>query len=304
MNLHRVKEIIFLGTGTSSGIPTVSCLTDPKEGCRTCLSTRTEKGQVNLRRNTSLLIRVENPDGRLRNIVIDCGKTFYVSALKWFPHHNLRQIDALILTHPHADAINGLDDLRAWTLQKVIQEYIPIYLTKITKNHIEKTFPYIIDESKATGGGDIPSFRFHEIDTLDPFIVEGLQFIPLPVHHGVYFPSKDPYISHGFRFDDITYVSDCSFIPEETKEKMHGSKILILDSLSRKKHISHFSVNQAVDTARILFPRPKRTYLIGFSHRVEHYDLEREMCELQEEEPDLWIRPAYDGLKVEIGQIL
>ncbi|CAG8490745.1 11505_t:CDS:2 [Ambispora gerdemannii] len=303
MSLNRVKEIIFLGTGTSSGVPTINCLTAPEQTCKTCISTLSERGQVNVRRNTSLLVRVDNPDGRLRNIVIDCGKTFYVSTLKWFPHHKLRHIDALVLTHPHADAINGLDDLRAWTLNKAIQEYIPIYLSSDTKTTLEQTFPYIVDQSMATGGGDLPSFQFNTIDSRTPFIVEGLEFIPLPVHHGINFANKEPFINLGFRFDNVTYISDCNFIPEQTREKIKGSELVILDALNRKKHNSHFSIDQAVETTRDFCPKPKRTYLVGFSHDIEHYDLEREMENLQEKEPDLWVRPAYDGLKIDIDQL-
>ena len=73
------------------------------------------------------------------------------SALKWWPHYKLRRIDALILTHPHADAINGLDDLRAWTLNQKIQEHIPVYLTSNTMEAIKMTFPYIVDNRQATG---------------------------------------------------------------------------------------------------------------------------------------------------------
>ncbi|CAG8440035.1 13060_t:CDS:10 [Ambispora leptoticha] len=304
MSLNKVKEIVFLGTGTSSGVPSIICLTAPEQACKTCISTLNESGQVNVRRNTSLLIRVNNPDGRLRNILIDCGKTFYVSALKWFPHYKLRYIDALVLTHAHADAINGLDDLRAWTFNKAIQEYIPIYLSNDTKTALEQTFPYIMDNSLATGGGDLPSFQFRTIDSSTPFVVEGLEFIPLPVHHGVHFTSKEPFINLGFRFDNITYISDCNFIPEQTQEKIKGSKLFILDALSHKEHLSHFSVDQAVETTRVLCPKPKRTYLVGFSHKIEHYDLEREMKELQEKEPDLWCLTKFRSPKMSLGNVI
>ncbi|KAF0429163.1 metallo-beta-lactamase family protein [Gigaspora margarita] len=297
-SIRKVKEIIFLGTGTSSGVPTISCLTNPETKCKTCLSTLTPEGEVNIRRNTSLLVRVNHEDGRVRNIVIDCGKTFYVSALKWWPHYGLRQIDALILTHPHADAINGLDDLRAWTLKKIIQEQIPIYVTTETLENVKVSFPYLVDISQATGGGDVPSFKWNVIDSKSPFTIEGLEFTPLPVQHGVYFTTKKPYMSIGFRFDNICYISDCNVIPEDTFAKMHGSEIVVLDSLDYKQHSSHFSIQQAIDTIKNLVPIPKRTYLTGFSHAVEHYSLTEEMKLLEEKESGLWVRPAHDGLKV------
>ncbi|CAG8505697.1 37580_t:CDS:2 [Gigaspora margarita] len=105
-------------------------------------------------------------------------------------------------------------------------------------------------------------------------------------------------MSIGFRFDNICYISDCNVIPEDTFAKMHGSEIVVLDSLDYKQHSSHFSIQQAIDTIKNLVPIPKRTYLTGFSHAVEHYSLTEEMKLLEEKESGLWVRPAHDGLKV------
>ncbi|CAG8446847.1 3676_t:CDS:2 [Cetraspora pellucida] len=269
-SIRRVKEIIFLGTGTSSGVPMIACLIDPEKKCKTCMSTFTPE----------------------------------VSALKWWPYYELRQIDALILTHPHADAINGLDDLRAWTLHNIIQDHVPIYLTANTLDAVKACFPYLVDTSQATGGGDLPTFQWNIIDSKCPFTIEGLEFIPLPVQHGVHFATNEPYTYIGFRFDNICYISDCNFIPEDTRLKMHGSEVVILDALDHKEHPSHFSTQQAIDTSKNLVPVPKRTYLTGFSHAVEHHGLTKEMKLLEEEEPGLWVRPAHDGLKVCIEDIV
>ncbi|CAG8443011.1 3488_t:CDS:2 [Scutellospora calospora] len=262
MSIRQVKEIIFLGTGTSSGVPSVACLTDPEKNVKPVFS-----------------------------------------ALKWWPHYGLRKIDAVILTHPHADAMNGLDDLRAWTLHQIIQDHISIYLTDETHTSVKSSFPYLVDTKQATGGGELPSFRWNIINSKSPFTVEGLEFTPLPVHHGVHFSTNEPYLYIGFRFDNICYISDCSFIPEDTREKMHGSEIVILDSLDYKEHTSHFSVQQAIDTSKNLVPIPKRTYLTGFTHAIEHYTLTEEMELLEAEEPGLWVRPAHDGLKVYIEDL-
>lgn len=115
-------ELIFLGTGTSSSLPHVSCLTAPPElpPCRTCLSTLTPEGKKNIRRNTSAALRIRAADGRLvyashsftqlqtilrkfRTIVIDVGKNFQAAAVEWFPKYGLRKVDALLITHAHAD---------------------------------------------------------------------------------------------------------------------------------------------------------------------------------------------------------
>ncbi|CAN1218142.1 Putative hydrolase C777.06c [Linum perenne] len=118
------SEIIFMGTGTSEGIPRLSCLTNPLKKCEVC-SKATEPGNKNRRLNTSILIRYPGPGGT-RNILIDAGKFFYHSVLQWFPAYGLRTIDAVIITHSHADAIGGLDDLRDWTNN--VQPCIPIYV--------------------------------------------------------------------------------------------------------------------------------------------------------------------------------
>ncbi|KAE8720061.1 hypothetical protein F3Y22_tig00109921pilonHSYRG00040 [Hibiscus syriacus] len=118
------SEIIFIGTGTSEGIPRVSCLTDPLKKCPVCIKAA-EPDNKNRRRNTGLLVRYSKPSGRC-NILIDAGKFFYHSALQWFPEFGIRTIDAVIISHSHADAIGGLDDLRDWTNN--VQPTIPIYV--------------------------------------------------------------------------------------------------------------------------------------------------------------------------------
>src|SRR5436305_6051660 len=111
-------------------------------------------------------------------------------------------------------------------------------------------FPYMVDPLKATGGGDIPSFKWHPFDETQPFFsiptCGNIEIIPLPVEHGMYFSdgSARPYICLGFRIGRVSYVSDASYIPEETKLKIEGSKILILDALRETTHASHFSFDE------------------------------------------------------------
>lgn len=101
-------EFMFVGTGTSSAVPILPCITDPEQRCKTCLSSAEE----DTRGNTSAVVQAKGSDGGFKTILIDCGKTFYRDSLKHFPKRGLRKIDGLLLTHGHADAMYGLDDLR------------------------------------------------------------------------------------------------------------------------------------------------------------------------------------------------
>ena len=110
-------------------------------------------------------------------------------------------------------------------------------------------FPYMIDSRKATGGGDIPSFTWHLFDTSEPFSIPscgGIEILPLPVEHGIYFSDGPaiPYMCMGFRIGQLSYISDANRVPDETKRKIEGSRILILDALREVPHGSHFSFDE------------------------------------------------------------
>ncbi|CAI9114344.1 OLC1v1015052C1 [Oldenlandia corymbosa var. corymbosa] len=188
-------EIIFIGTGTSEGIPRVSCLTHPTKICPVC-SKATEPGNKNRRLNTSLLVRYSRPTGNY-NVLIDAGKFFYHSALRWFPTYGIRNLDAVIITHSHADAIGGLDDLRDWTNN--VQPHIPIYVAKRDFEVMKKTHYYLVDTSVIIPGAAVSELQFNIINE-EPFTVHDLKITPLPVWHG------KNYRSLGFRFGNICYI--------------------------------------------------------------------------------------------------
>ncbi|KAF9270572.1 hypothetical protein L218DRAFT_849070 [Marasmius fiardii PR-910] len=197
MNSHsnHSAELIFLGTGTSSSVPSISCLTQPPDaetpGCTTCLSTLKPEGKKNIRRNTSAVVKVKDKSGQTITIVIDAGKTFQAAALEWFPKFGLRRIDALLLTHPHADAMNGLDDLRGWTLGGSIQDHVDVYLSQTTFQEVKRSFPYLVAKEFASGGGDVPEFIWHIIEDGVPFEINetGVFVTPFSVQHGRVFSS-------------------------------------------------------------------------------------------------------------------
>ncbi|KAJ1957396.1 hypothetical protein EC988_000856 [Linderina pennispora] len=288
----RVREIIFLGTGTSGCIPNIPCITSDNPDCTVCKYSLTAQGAKNRRRNTSLLIRIDHADGRERNVVIDCGKTFFESAVEVFVKHNVKTIDAVLLTHGHADAILGLDDLRQWTLS--LGASIPVFLSKETLETVGNAFPYLVDTSKATGGGEVPKLNFQVIDPTVPLEVAGVEFQPLLVEHGRY-SDGEPFFFLGFRFGNVSYISDCSRIPEATRPLIAGTELLVLDALKWTSHASHFGYWDALEEVRRF--RPERTLLTDFCHSIEHGDMEAYGKKLLCEE-GLVVDPAYDGMRV------
>ncbi|KAJ7225924.1 beta-lactamase-like protein [Mycena pura] len=212
-------EVVFLGTGTSSSVPHIDCITahaipgsSQRPPCRTCLSTidGSIEGKKNIRRNTSIVVRLPGKAGSV-TVLVDCGKNFQAAAVEWFPKYGLRRIDAVLITHAHADAVNGLDDLRAWTLGKRIQPHIDLYVSKATFQDIKRMFPYLVSREFATGGGDvcsaynkysrrshqlqIPEFVWHVcIENALPFEIQdtSIMVTPFLVHHGRLFTTPTP----------------------------------------------------------------------------------------------------------------
>ncbi|KAJ9129015.1 hypothetical protein P3X46_034230 [Hevea brasiliensis] len=281
------SEIIFMGTGTSEGIPRLSCLTNPLKKCPVC-SKAVEPGNKNRRLNTSLLIRYSGP-GERRNILIDAGKFFYHSALQWFPAFGLRTIDAVIITHSHADAIGGLDDLRDWTNN--VQPYIPIYVAERDFEVMKKTHYYLVDTSVLTPGAAVSELQFNIIHE-EPFVACDLKFTPLPVWHGL------GYRSLGFRFGNICYISDVSDIPEQTYLLLKDCEILILDALRPDRSSStHFGLPRALDEVRKI--QPKRTLFTGMMHLMDHEKVNVYLSKLLETE-GLDVQLSYDGLRIPV----
>ncbi|KAI3981169.1 hypothetical protein MKX01_019851 [Papaver californicum] len=281
------SEIVFMGTGTSEGIPRVSCLTNTEKKCPVC-SKAVEPGNKNNRLNTSILIRYATASG-VRNILVDAGKFFYHSALKYFPAFGLRTIDAVIITHSHADAIGGLDDLRDWTNN--VQPSIPIYVANRDFEVMKKTHFYLVDTSVIIPGAAVSDLQFNIIQEA-PFIVEDLKITPLPVWHGI------NYRSLGFRFGNICYISDVSEIPEETYPLLVDCDLLIMDALRPDRSSStHFGLPKALEEVRKI--KPKRTLFTGMMHLMDHDIVNEYLTTLMNTE-GLDVQLSYDGLSVPV----
>ncbi|KAJ3046504.1 hypothetical protein HK097_000805, partial [Rhizophlyctis rosea] len=245
----------------------------------------------------------------MRTILIDCGKTFYEAALNWFVHYRLRNIDAVILTHGHADAMLGMDDLRQWTIggkKYSVQDHIDVYLNRNTAKVVEGTFPYLFDKRKATGGGDIPSLQFHIFgdgpEGYEPFMIEELEVIPFQVEHG--YGGDGKFMSLGYRLGNVTYISDASGLPEKARKCIAGTDILVLDALHYDSHPSHFSISESIKEASSLLSPGSHLYITGLSHRVDHDTLNQELADSSIlKEHGILAETAYDGLRIVVDDL-
>ncbi|KAL2474979.1 Metallo-hydrolase/oxidoreductase superfamily protein [Abeliophyllum distichum] len=303
------SALIFLGTGCSSAIPNAMCLIQPSDPpCHVCsqsLSIPPEQNP-NYRCNTSLLIDYCGCDGEHKYILIDVGKTFREQVLRWFTYHKIPQVDSVILTHEHADAVLGLDDIRA------VQPYsptndidpTPIYLSQDAMESIAMKFPYLA-RKKIKPGQEIRrvaqlDWKIVENDCKKPFVASGLQFVPLPVMHG------EDYVCLGFLFGErcrVAYISDISrFLPptEYCISKDGGGQLdlLILDTLYKKgSHNTHFCFPQTLDAVKRLCP--KRALLIGMTHEFDHHKDNEFLMEWSRRE-GIPVQLAHDGLRIPI----
>ncbi|XP_002970963.2 putative hydrolase C777.06c [Selaginella moellendorffii] len=285
---QRFFDVIFLGTGTSEGVPRVSCLTNRYKRCPVCFAAL-QVGNKNRRRNTSIIVRYPRRDGTRMNILVDAGKFFYHSALQWFPYYGLRHLDAVIITHSHADAIGGLDDLRDWTNN--IQDSIPIYVAQRDLEVMRKTHYYLLDPTVITEGTQVSKLQFKVIDE-QPFFVEDVKVTPLPVWHG------PGYRSLGFRIADMCYISDVSEIPEETYALLQNCDLLVVDALRPDRpSTTHFSLDQALDAVKRV--HPKRTLFTGMMHTMDHDKVNKQLADLKHSE-GLDVQLSFDGQLVQL----
>lgn len=227
---------------------------------------------------------VDNKDKRLRtsvliesgnkNIVIDTGPDFRQQMLR----EEVKNIDAILYTHDHKDHIAGLDDVRAFNFFN--RKPVDVYLEKRVIPAIKREFSYIFADNKYPG---IPRINLITIDNFS-FEAAGLKITPIRAFH-----YRLPVL--GFRINDFTYITDANYLPEEEKEKIIGSQYIVLNALRKQKHISHFTLNEAVNLIKEFSPR--RGYITHISHQMGFHR------EVQKELP-VNIMLAYDRLSIDI----
>jgi len=280
------SEIIFIGSGSSSGTPRVACIAKKEITCEVCKDS-VNPGSKNKRRNPSIMIRYK----KKWNIVIDCGKTFREAMLDLILQHKISVIDAVLLTHSHADACYGLDDLRDFGPDN---KPFPVYVRNTDFATIQGAFPYLVDISKATSSGYVAKLDFSQFDASSPLNIFGLSIIPLVVAHG-------PSTSLGFKFGKVVYISDVSSISEEirTLYSKDGVDLLIIDALRvSASNVGHFSLVEALVEVKKV--RPTKTLLIGMAHEF-HYQMMNEKLRQDLELDNLDVQLSHDGLLVPIN---
>jgi phosphoribosyl 1,2-cyclic phosphate phosphodiesterase len=251
--------ITFLGTGTSQGVPVIAC------GCEVCTSADRRDNRL----RTSILIEAED-----KTIVIDSGPDFRYQMLR----ARVKHLDAIVFTHEHKDHIAGMDDIRAFNYFQ--GGPVDVYADARVRKALTREFPYIFD---GTGYPGIPQVNVHPIG-LEPFNIGEVKFIPIEVLHYML-----PVL--GFRVNDFTYITDAKTISETEKQKIKGTKILVINALQKESHISHFTLNEAITFAQDI--GAETTYLTHISHRLgKHEDIAKELP------PNIFL--SYDGLKLHI----
>jgi phosphoribosyl 1,2-cyclic phosphate phosphodiesterase len=249
--------ITFLGTGTSQGVPVIAC------NCEVCTSSDSRDNRL----RSSILIEAEG-----KVIVIDSGPDFRYQMLR----ANVQHLDAIVFTHEHKDHIAGLDDIRAFNYRQ--KAPIDIYANVQVQKALQREFHYIFQDFIYPG---IPEINMHTIEK-DAFQIGKVNFLPIEVMH-----YKLPVL--GFRINDFTYITDAKTISDREKEKIKGSKILVINALQIQTHISHLTLDEAIAFAKEI--GAEQTYFTHMSHRMgRHLDIAQQLPR--------GIELAYDGLKL------
>ena len=250
-------KVTFLGTGTSSGVPMVGC------GCEVCTSA--DKKDKRLR--SSILVQSADT-----SVVVDAGPDFRYQMLRT----GIKRLDAVIFTHPHKDHVAGLDDVRGFNY--FMRKPMEIYGNEMTLEVIIREFPYAFTEKKYPGA---PNIQLNTISS-QPFQINDLVITPILVWH-----MQMPVL--GYRFGKFTYITDANRIEESSREMIRGSEVLVLNALRKEKHISHFSLSEAIAEVKEL--GAPQAYFTHISHQLgKHADVSKELPE--------GIHLAYDGLSL------
>jgi len=262
-------KITFLGTGTSHGVPSIDCMMQHFTACPQGVCLASQHDARHRRTRSSLMLQWDG-----RTVIVDVGPDFREQCLR----ESVEQIDAVLISHGHADHIFGIPDIRSYTRDVPI----PFFGSPESIGTIRNTFPYVFNPDTPIGGG-IPRITLHPVEgTFDLF---GIEVIPVAVEHlllsGCF----------GYRIGPVCYIPDVKSISEAECKKCIGAEVLILNCLRRSRpHGSHLTLPESIALARTL--KPRNCYFIHMSHDI-HYEADRVGLED-------WIHFSWDGLSIEI----
>ncbi len=266
----QTQEFTILGCGTSTGVPLIFC------DCAVCTSGHPK----NQRLRCSAWVKF-----RGKSFLIDTGPDLRAQALR----AKIPRVDAVLYTHPHADHLHGIDDLRSFNF--IQKDSIPLYGNEWTIRDLRERFGYIFSSPSRIPkeGGGVPQLSLNEMDaSSDEWIVrlnnDEVRIVPIPLAHG----SQQ---SVGFRFDDVAYVTDCSYISETSLDRLKGLSVLFLDCIRHQPHSTHFHLDLALQTVEKV--KPVKTYLTHLGHDFDYRDYE-----LGNKKLPNGVELAYDGLTV------
>ena len=294
-------KLIFTGTGTSEGVPRLSCLTTKdSQVCKACTDAMTP-GSKNRRRNTGCVLTEFEGVSEGGCVVIDCGKLWWEAALELFPKHNICKLDALIISHAHADAYLALDSMRDFCLNVPGQDSISMWVEAREFEQINQSFPYLFDRSKASGSFQLPAFDVKLFEPLKPFKAGTLPVTPFGMYHGST-SAASICMCYGFRLGkSCLWMSDVVGLPEESWqfiESLFPVDTLIVDCVAVEGHFpSHFYLAQTIEFIKKVMPR--RAFLIGMWHGMEHHATNADLLEVSAA-CGVDIQLAYDGMVLDI----
>ncbi|NLK45177.1 MAG: MBL fold metallo-hydrolase [Treponema sp.] len=265
-------KLTITGSGTSHGIPVIGCK------CKVC----TSKSPKDKRFRTSAIIQEKDT-----YVVIDTGPDFRLQAL----NYGLCKLDAVLLTHAHADHVHGLDDIRVFTREKSI----PVFSNTNTLAEVHNRYNYVFRQTQ--NGGGKPHIELVDCTNYNennPLKIGSIDFVPVPMKHGTMQTT-------GWRFGKFAYLTDLNFLPISSFDRIKDIEVLIIDGLRTRPHETHFSFEQALEVAEKT--TANKIYLTHICHDYTHDEIVKILEEKKKTHSNLverLVAPSYDGLSIEL----